>query len=298
MRPFLTVFTPTYNRESLLIRLYEKLCLQTCKEFIWLIVDDGSTDNTKELINSFIFEDKIKIKYFYQENYGKQRAVNTALKLCETECFSFCDSDDWYLEDTIEKFKKEYNEIISNDKICGIVARRGDQNRLFKQFKKINFDKKVINLTVLYTKYKFHAETCAMFKTRMLKEAKYPEINDKFIPESYMFDKLSQKYDVVFINEAYSITEYLSDGYTLQSNRLYHNNPEGVYYALREAVYTNYGFFKNVKNGIALLCWCDIYNIKDDFWIKEDFCKRYFCYIGYFFCKLFKKPNWIWKNSN
>lgn len=295
MKPFLTIFTPTYNRGNLLKRLYEKLCLQRCKEFIWLILDDGSTDDTKTIVESFIKENKLNIKYHYQTNGGKQKAVNTGLKLCETECFSFCDSDDWYLEDTVLNFKNNYAQIKDSNKICGIVARRGNQNRQFKQFKKIDFESKVLKLSILYTKYKFHAETCAMFKTEMLKEAKYPDIEQKFIPESYMFDKLSQKYEVLFINKAYSVTEYLADGYTVQSNKLYHNNPLGVYYALREALYTEYGFIKNIKNGISLLCWCKIYNYKNDFWRTRDFYKIPFCYIGYVVCQILKKPSWIWR---
>lgn len=295
MKPFLTIFTPTYNRGRLLIKLYEKLCLQTSKDFVWMIIDDGSTDDTVRIVNSFIEENKIKVRYHFQENSGKQRAVNTALNLCETECFSFCDSDDWYLQDTVMNFKIDYDEVMkNNNKVCGIVARRSDESLNFKQFAKINFEKRILKLPVLYTKYKFHAETCAMFKTSMLKEAMYPEIDDKFIPESYMFDKLSQKYEVLFINKAYSVTEYLSDGYTVQSNKLYHNNPMGVYYALKEAVYTEYGFLKNIKNGISLLCWCEIYNIKNDFWRKNDFYKIPFIYIGYNICRILKKPTWIW----
>lgn len=299
MRPFITIFTPTYNRGKLLISLHEKLCLQTCKDFIWLIIDDGSTDDTRDIIDELIKEGKIKIKYYFQTNKGKQQAFNTAIEKCDTECFAFCDSDDWYIESTIMNFKKNYEEVVKkNNNICGIVARRSDQNLNFKQFPKINFNRKVINLPVLYTKYKFHAETCAMFKTNTLKEAKYPNIDEKFIPESYMFDRLSQKYDVLFINEAYSITEYLEDGYTVQSSKLYHNNPLGVYYALREAVYTEYGFVKDIKNIASLLCWCKIYNIKPNFWKIKHLYKFPFSYLIYLSCIIKKKPDWIWENSN
>lgn len=294
MKPFLTIFTPTYNRGQLLKRLYEKLCEQSCKDFFWLIVDDGSSDETKTIVESFIKEEKLLIKYYYQPNGGKQKAVITALKLCETECFAFCDSDDWYLENTVLNFKKDYVKIKDNDKICGIVARRGNQDKEFKHFKKIKCERMVLKLPVLYTKYKFHAETCAMFKTEMLKQANYPDIEQKFIPESYMFDKLSQKYEVLFINKPYSVTEYLADGYTVQSNKLYHDNPLGVYYALREALYTKYGFFKNIKNGISLLCWCKLYNFKTNFWRIDDLYKIPFCYIGYVICLMLKKPSWIW----
>lgn len=72
----ITVFTPTYNRAYIIEKLYESLCWQTCKDFEWLVVDDGSRDNTKELINSFMAEGRVNIRYIYQENGGKQRAIN------------------------------------------------------------------------------------------------------------------------------------------------------------------------------------------------------------------------------
>lgn len=82
-----TVFTPTYNRAHTLVNSYRALCNQTCKDFIWLIIDDGSTDNTSELVNNWKRECIIDIKYIYQSNTGKQRAVNTGIKNCTTPYF-------------------------------------------------------------------------------------------------------------------------------------------------------------------------------------------------------------------
>ena len=90
----LTIFTPTYNRAYILNKLYESLCVQTCQDFEWLIVDDGSTDNTKELVDTWMGEGRIAIRYVYQQNGGKQRAFNKAVALTNSELFVCIDSDD------------------------------------------------------------------------------------------------------------------------------------------------------------------------------------------------------------
>ena len=294
----ITVFTPSYNRASFLSNLYKKLLNQTCQDFVWMIVDDGSTDQTKEVVSSFIKEKKIIIKYIYQENHGKQAAVNRALDECETEWFAFCDSDDWYLPNTIE----EMTMLIASrerENWAGIVARRCDENLNFKNFHKINFDKKQLPLPVLYTKYKFHAETCAVFLTGELRKAKYPTIQDKFIPESFMFDRFSQRNEILFINKAWSVSSYHNDGLTVQSNRLYHQNVTGVLCALIEATRTKYGLLKDIKNYIAYYFWKKKY--KTRFEINETvpnfvFKARYILsFVIIPFLAILKKPSWIWK---
>ena len=90
----LTIFTPTYNRDQLLPKLYASLCQQTNKNFVWSIVDDGSTDGTKSLIREYINENKIDIVYFYQKNSGKYVAHNTGVLRCTTELILCVDSDD------------------------------------------------------------------------------------------------------------------------------------------------------------------------------------------------------------
>ena len=89
-----TIFTPTYNRAYIIGKLYGSLLEQTDRNFEWLIVDDGSTDNTRELIGSFIREDRISIRYFRQENGGKHRAINRGVREAAGELFFIVDSDD------------------------------------------------------------------------------------------------------------------------------------------------------------------------------------------------------------
>ena len=94
----LTIFTPTFNRAHTLVRLYEGLLKQTEKVFEWLIVDDGSTDGTKNLVEGFIQERKLNIRYFYQENQGKHIAINKGVSEARGNYFLTIDSDDYLLE--------------------------------------------------------------------------------------------------------------------------------------------------------------------------------------------------------
>ena len=99
----ITIFTPTYNRDYIIINLYKSLLIQTLKDFEWLIIDDGSTDNTELLVSSFIKDNKINIRYIKQQNGGKHRAINKALEEAKGELFFIVDSDDQLVDNAIER---------------------------------------------------------------------------------------------------------------------------------------------------------------------------------------------------
>ena len=107
----ITVITPTYNRCKTLHRVYNSLVSQTYKDFEWLVIDDGSTDDTKELIQNYIKENKIDIRYYSQENQGKHMALNKAMQLIDSEYITVIDSDDEFLPNAFEVFLKYWNEI-------------------------------------------------------------------------------------------------------------------------------------------------------------------------------------------
>jgi glycosyltransferase involved in cell wall biosynthesis len=99
----LTVFTPTFNRAYCLEKCYKSLVNQTCYEFVWLIIDDGSTDQTKVLVEKWKKEEKVEINYIWQENQGMHGAHNTAYEQIDTELNVCIDSDDYMPEDAVEK---------------------------------------------------------------------------------------------------------------------------------------------------------------------------------------------------
>ena len=109
----LTIFTPTFNRAYTLHKCYESLKRQTSKDFVWLIIDDGSSDNTKELVDKWINENEVEIRYYYQKNQGMHGAHNTAYKLIETEINTCIDSDDYITDDAVEKIVNFWKTILS-----------------------------------------------------------------------------------------------------------------------------------------------------------------------------------------
>jgi len=117
----LTVFTPTYNRAHTLSRTYDSLCQQSCKDFEWLIIDDGSKDDTQSNVNKWITEKKIDICYIYKENGGLHTAYNTAIANIDTELCVCIDSDDWMPDDAIEKVLTFW-EKYGSDEVAGIVG--------------------------------------------------------------------------------------------------------------------------------------------------------------------------------
>lgn len=117
----LTIFTPTYNRAHTLSRTYESLCRQTCRDFEWLVVDDGSTDKTRELVQGFVAEKRINIRYIYKENGGLYTGYNTAYANIETELNVCIDSDDYMPDNAVELIVKTWRER-GSDKYAGIVG--------------------------------------------------------------------------------------------------------------------------------------------------------------------------------
>lgn len=118
----ITVFTPAYNRAHTLVRTYESLCRQTCKNFEWLIVDDGSSDNTKELVGTWLNENRLTLRYIYKENGGLYTGYNTAYANIDTELCVCVDSDDYMPDDAVEKIVKRWTNRDKCVEYCGIVG--------------------------------------------------------------------------------------------------------------------------------------------------------------------------------
>lgn len=252
----LTVFTPTYNRRECLKKSYEALCGQTCGDFVWLIVDDGSTDGTADQVRRWQDEGLIEIGYVYQENHGKQRAVNTGVTHCATPWFGFLDSDDYYLPNTVERFLADFETIGDDGSVAGVLARRGTDVDTVSGPTNVPEGRYVMSYDALVRRYRFHGETCRAYRTEVLRRHLYPEIEDKFIPEDVMLSAIDQDYDLLIDNRVFSISRYLDNGYTMRGNVLFHENPTGYALGLAQLAVSRRGILWRAKYTVLLLIWC------------------------------------------
>lgn len=230
----ITIFTPTYNRAYILKRLYRSIQRQTFRDFEWLIVDDGSTDNTAELVQSWITEgNDFPIRYYKQENGGKCRAINRALDLAQGELFFPVDSDDYLTDDALEKVVRWEKELPKGAAYCGVAGNIGTaanrtNNRLFKAG---CFDGSLLD------RYKtVDGERAIVFYTKIHRQYKYPTFDgETFITEAVAYNRMAHDgYKMRFYNDIIWVYEYLDDGLTKAGSSLFLKNPRGYGLWLRE----------------------------------------------------------------
>lgn len=223
----LTIFTPAYNRAHTLGRTYESLCSQTSDDFLWLIVDDGSKDNTRELVEGWIAEGKIEIKYIYQENQGMHGAHNTAYDNIETELNTCIDSDDFMPDDAVEKIISFWRKN-GSDKYAGFMGldvsldgkiigerfpdgMRSTSTRRYYEELGGSGDKKLVYRTDVVKKY-----------------PKYPIFEgEKLVGLSYLYNMIDVDYEMLVSNEVYAIVDYQLDGSSYGMWKQYWDNPKG-----------------------------------------------------------------------
>lgn len=225
----LTIFTPTYNRSKLLARAYESLKSQTGKDFCWLIVDDGSTDDTRTVVEGWMNEGRIPIEYHYCVNGGKMRAHNRSVKLCRTEWFMCLDSDDCLVDDAVESILKCIEENEADERLAGIIAHKGKSGT--ELLSGVDFPEGIKRSTLfdLYLKG-FKGETTLVFRTAVLKKYPFPEIEgEKYVPEDYIYDKIDAEYEYIVFNKILTVCEIVSEGYTDSVRKLREDNKEAWY---------------------------------------------------------------------
>lgn len=225
--PLITVFTPTYNRAYCLHQCYESLKRQTNKDFLWLVIDDGSTDDTKELVSKWIEQTSdFEIRYAYKENGGLHTGYNAAIERLDTELAVCVDSDDYLTDDaiaTIRDFWKNNND----GNVAGIAALDGDP-----QGKVIGDpfpEQRTINLIDLQIgKYKLDNGDRKLVVRSDLYKSVAPQMTfpgEKNFNPHYMHLQISRNHDFLVMNKVLCIVEYQTDGMTNGIFRQYYNSP-------------------------------------------------------------------------
>ncbi|EJT6142695.1 glycosyltransferase family 2 protein [Clostridium perfringens] len=266
----LTVFTPTYNRKTYLYKCYDSLCKQNNKDFEWLIIDDGSTDGTSELVEKWIkSNDEFKIRYIYKENGGLHTAYNVAIENINTELAMCIDSDDYVFDNAIDKILKFW-ERNRNDNIAGIVGLDCYENGdiigdLLPKKKSINL------IDLLVGKYKINnGDRKIVVRTNLYKSVAPMKSfnNEKNFNPHYMHLLISKQYNFLVFNERLCVVEYQADGMTMNILNQFYNSPRSfleirrLYLSFEN---TSLKFkFKNIIHLISSSILCG-----EKYWYKE-----------------------------
>lgn len=267
MKNTITVLTPTYNRKHTLGNLYESLLKQTSSNFEWIIIDDGSTDDSKDLIDHLISRNNpFKIRYYYKENGGKHTALNVGIQIIESELTFIVDSDDMLTPCAIQIIEEEWKKV-KDDNLCGISFLRGYSSTKVIGQKHGNdyFVDTFINVRI---NHGIEGDKAEVWKTEILKEFLFPEIEgEEFFGEGYAWVRMAKHYKMLFINKIIYITEYLDGGLTKSGRKLRVQCPVGGMINAKELLskeflskirikhswlYISYGFFAKKSFGYML----------------------------------------------
>ena len=259
----ITVFTPTYNRGYIIENLYRSLQKQSFTDFEWLVIDDGSSDNTEELFKKWTKEvNDFEIRYYKQENGGKHRAINYGVSKAQGEWIFIVDSDDSITFNAMEQIYKWINSI-NAENIVSVSGLRGKNseipmgdtlgfgNRYYIDINNLERDKLNLNY-----------DMAEVYRLDILEQYPFPEYDgEKFITESVVWDKIAYDgYKIRFFNEIIYICDYLDDGLTKQGREIFVNNPKGYSHYIKQQIK-----FKNLN---IKQRWLIYYNFYLDMKVK------------------------------
>lgn len=251
-----TVLTPTYNRAAQLTRLWESLCEQTSKQFIWLVVDDGSSDNTEETVKRFAEQGDFSVVYKKKDNGGKHTALNVGISAVQTPLTFIVDSDDTLTQDAIETIVKNYEIYGKETEICGFSFLRKFPNGEIngKPFARDIWKETYINARV--NANDMMSDKAEVYKTGCLREFPFPEFEgERFLGEDIVWVRMARKYKTVHINKAIYVGEYQTDGLT--KNRRRHNlaSPKGCTARAKEYLKRDICLKQRIKSTLQYLIY-------------------------------------------
>jgi glycosyltransferase involved in cell wall biosynthesis len=239
-----TVFIPSFNRATLLKRAIESVGNQTVRNFELLIVDDGSTDNTKDIVEMYQTKFDFPVHYHFQKNQGKHVAHNSALKLARGSFIVILDSDDMLVPNALERLEFHWKQIPEKirDQFAGIEGHCAYSNG---EIVGTRFPSDILDSNFLETRRKLHigGDKKNSIRTDVLREFPFPVFEgEKFIRESIVWDRIARKYSFRYVNEVIQIIEYQDTGLSSNLFNLRVNNPKGFRLCFKEEVNLNRKF--------------------------------------------------------
>lgn len=280
----ITVFTPAYNRARLLPVLYNSLCDQTFRDFEWLIVDDGSSDNTEDVVKTFIEERKLNIVYFKKQNGGKHTAVNYGVQRANGELFFIVDSDDKLPNDSLELVAKYYEPIKENHEFAGVCGLKAYFNGDLLPGS-INYE--VFDCRGL--DYSYRCGSLAggdiaeiIVKTEIIKKYPFPEfVGEKFCAESAIWEPIGEIYKFRYFNKTIYLCEFLEDGLSANSLRSRMSCPLSAMYIYSNRCTFDIPIKEKIKSAINY--WRFYFCNKKDVYPKIQYIYKVFFLLGLIF---------------
>ena len=271
--PILTVFTPTYNRAYILPQCYASMRRQTCQDFVWLVVDDGSTDGTRELVQTWQSEDNgFELRYVYQENQGMHGAHNLAYETIDTVLNTCIDSDDYMPDDAVEKILRFWESCPPRDDIAGFLALDEDkQGNIIGT--PLPADKAPMTSYDVYYKYGVKGDKKFILRSDLTRLHPYPIFpGEKYVNLATKYSLLDRDYKLWLLNEPVCIVEYLPDGSSRNMIRQYFRNPRGFAYSRKLCMQLPFASFRfRFVQAMHYVSSCLI--LSDRRWLSDSPCK-------------------------
>lgn len=207
-----TVFTPTYNRAHLLPVLFNSLCQQTFQDFEWLIVDDGSHDNTNQIVEDFRQTARFTIRYATQHHGGKHKAINLGVQLAHGLLFGIADSDDYYTDNALESCFRHHEQIAETERtrfagVTGLCVTQTGQ-LIGSPFPRQVFDSDALMLVAK----RIGGDKAGFIRTDVMKQFPFPEDLGTFVPEALIWNRIAAHYKTRYFNEVIMVRDYQLDG--------------------------------------------------------------------------------------
>lgn len=251
--PFITILTPTYNRASLLPRLFDSLLRQTNKDFEWIVVDDGSTDDTREVVANL--KEKcggaFPMGYVYKANGGKHMAINIGAERARGELLFIADSDDLLIDDALETVANSWHDISDDKSFAGIAGL--DITMDTREVIGSGLPQGHIDCNAIDIRYRHHVtgDMKEVFRTEVLREFPFPEFaGERFCPEQLVWFRMARRYRLRYINKPIYIADYQPDGITAGITRARMRNPSASMLTYAELTECPVPFLVKVKAAI------------------------------------------------
>ena len=232
----ISVLTTTYNRCEELEKLYTSLVVNTQSgvDFEGLIMDDGSTDKTKVIVQNYIKQNIFHIEYYYQKNQGKMAAINNLMEHVNGDICFTCDSDDQLTVNCMDIIKKNASKLLDDETVYALLFLKKVNKKKISGNKFPENDHRS-DMFSLYFREQITGEKILVFKTAIRKKYRHElEADEKFITEARMYHKMDLDNDVICINQAIEIGDYKNDGYTQNIKKTFVESPMGYFMYFKE----------------------------------------------------------------